>query len=164
MERFLAYEREIDRYRQRLRDLSVTPNAAKAAGIHINHDGVRRDGMELLALDSVAFLDLVKFDSEMKSCPTPIAEKLETEARYSVYLDRQRRDIERLDRDRDVLIPDDFDFRMHSGLSGEMRAKLHEIRPRSLAEAGVIEGVTPSALVLLSALLQRHSEKRNALC
>lgn len=162
LDRFLAHEQEIDLYRHRLRRLSVTPNSARSAGIHINHDGVRRDGMELLALEGVSISDLAIFDSDMKLCPAPIAEKLEIEARYAVYLDRQQRDIDRLNRDRDIVIPDDFDFRAHSGLSGEIRSKLHESRPRSLAEAGAIEGVTPSALVLLSALLQRHGERRSA--
>lgn len=120
--------------------------------------------MALLALEDVSIRTLGVFDSDLKSCPAAIADKLEIEARYAVYLDRQRRDIERLNRDRDIVIPDDFDFRLHSGFSGEIRTKLHEIRPRSLAEAGAIEGVTPSALVLLSALLQRHAERRSLSC
>lgn len=162
LERFLAQEREVDYYRRKLQKLSVTPNAAKLAGIRVNHDGVRRDGMELLAFESVSISDIVEFDSEMKSCPATVAEKLEIEARYSVYLDRQQRDIERLERDRNILIPDDFDFQAHTGLSGEVRSKLDESRPRTLAEAGMIEGVTPAALVLLAALLHRHVEKRRA--
>lgn len=164
LEKFSEHERETDYFRQKLLQLSVTPNAAVAAGIQVNHDGVRRHGMALLALEDVSIRTLGVFDSDLKSCPAAIADKLEIEARYAVYLDRQQRDIERLNRDRDIVIPDDFDFRLHSGFSGEIRTKLHEIRPRSLAEAGAIEGVTPSALVLLSALLQRHAERRSLSC
>lgn len=163
-DQFSARRDEIDRFRSRLRSLSVTPNEAGAAGILVNRDGVRRDGMALLALEGVSFNNLSVFDSELKLCPAAVAEKLEIEARYAVYLDRQQRDIDRLNRDRDTLIPDDFDFRSHSGLSGEIRAKLYEQRPRSLAEAGAIEGVTPSALVLLAALLQRHAQNRSQSC
>jgi tRNA uridine 5-carboxymethylaminomethyl modification enzyme len=93
-----------------------------------------------------------------------LAEKLETEARYSVYLQRQQRDIDRLNRDRDVVIPSDFDFGAHGGLSNEIAAKLGAARPRSLADAGAIEGITPSALVLLSALLQKHAQGRDVSC
>jgi tRNA uridine 5-carboxymethylaminomethyl modification enzyme len=164
LDRFLAHERDIQHFRERLRRLSVTPNAANAAGIRVNRDGVRRDGLALLALEGVSIRDLIEFDSDLKSCSVAIAEKLTVEAQYAVYLDRQQRDIDRLNRDRDVIIPEDFDFRDHTGLSGEVRVKLHANRPRSLADAGAIEGVTPSALVLLSALLQRHAEKRNATC
>jgi tRNA uridine 5-carboxymethylaminomethyl modification enzyme len=164
LDKFSEHERETEFFRQKLLRLSLTPNAARAAGIQVNHDGVRRNGMELLALEDVSVLTLARFDSDLKLCPAAISDKLEIEARYAVYLDRQKRDIERLNRDRDVAIPEDFDFRLHSGFSGEIRTKLHESRPRSLAEAGEIEGVTPSALVLLSALLQRHAEKRGPSC
>ncbi len=73
----------------------------------------------------------------------------------AVYLDRQARDIERLQRDMDMRIPEDFHFTSHSGFSAELRQKLNSIRPRSVAEAAAIEGMTPTALVLLAALIQK---------
>ncbi|MGL5447565.1 MAG: tRNA uridine-5-carboxymethylaminomethyl(34) synthesis enzyme MnmG [Rhabdaerophilum sp.] len=160
-DRFAMQRDELSRYKSRLLALSLTPNELKAAGILVNHDGVRRDGMTLLALAGVSIDCLAAFDSELKSCSVVIAEKLEIEAKYAVYLDRQQRDIDRLNRDRETAIPADFDFHSHTSLSGEIRIKLHERRPRSLAEASGIEGMTPSALVLLSALLRRHEQQRS---
>jgi tRNA uridine 5-carboxymethylaminomethyl modification enzyme len=84
---------------------------------------------------------------------------LETEAKYAVYLDRQARDVERLRRDMNMLIPEDLAYGDHSGFSGEIRQKLTSIRPRSMAEAAEIEGMTPTALLLLSALVQRNKAK-----
>lgn len=159
--RFTDRQRELQRFRSRLLSMSISPSQANAAGISVNRDGIRRDGMALLALDSVSFDDLIVFDSELKSCPGPLAEALEIEAHYAVYLERQQRDIDRIKRDLDVLIPSDFDFRLYPALSNEIRSKLDAQRPRSLAEAGRIEGVTPSALVLLAALLRQDVQRRS---
>lgn len=147
---------EVDAIRQRLKAISITPKAAEKAGIPLSQDGVRRDGMGLLALPSVSFEDLVEFDSGLKSTPAHVREALEVEARYAVYLDRQARDIERLERDRALRIPDGFDYALHPGFSGEVRQKLQSIRPRTIAEASQIEGMTPTALILLAALVQRE--------
>ncbi|MCA3600875.1 MAG: tRNA uridine-5-carboxymethylaminomethyl(34) synthesis enzyme MnmG [Methylobacterium sp.] len=156
---FRSQQEQIDSVRQRLRMLSVTPNQAAAVGLSLNHDGVRRNGLELMALPGVQFSTLEAFDAELKGTPAPVREKLETEAKYAVYLDRQARDVERLRRDMNMLIPEDLAYGDHSGFSGEIRQKLTSIRPRSMAEAAEIEGMTPTALLLLSALVQRNKAK-----
>ncbi|MCA3626463.1 MAG: tRNA uridine-5-carboxymethylaminomethyl(34) synthesis enzyme MnmG [Methylobacterium sp.] len=156
---FRSQQEQIDSVRQRLRMLSVTPNQAAAVGLSLNHDGVRRNGLELMALSGVQFSTLEAFDAELKGTPAPVREKLETEAKYAVYLDRQARDVERLRRDMNMLIPEDLAYGDHSGFSGEIRQKLTSIRPRSMAEAAEIEGMTPTALLLLSALVQRNKAK-----
>ncbi|MCA3605412.1 MAG: tRNA uridine-5-carboxymethylaminomethyl(34) synthesis enzyme MnmG [Methylobacterium sp.] len=156
---FRSQQEQIDSVRQRLRMLSVTPSQAAAVGLSLNHDGVRRNGLELMALPGVQFSTLEAFDAELKGTPAPVREKLETEAKYAVYLDRQARDVERLRRDMNMLIPEDLAYGDHSGFSGEIRQKLTSIRPRSMAEAAEIEGMTPTALLLLSALVQRNKAK-----
>ncbi|MFN7320241.1 MAG: FAD-dependent oxidoreductase, partial [Methylobacterium sp.] len=156
---FRAQQEQIDSVRQRLRWISVTPNQAAGHGLSLNHDGVRRNGLQLLALPGVQFATLEAFDAELKLTPVPVREKLEIEAKYMVYLERQARDVERLRRDMDLLIPAEFAYEDHPGFSGEVRQKLASIRPRSMAEAAEIEGMTPTALLLLSALVQRSKDK-----
>lgn len=146
------------KFRQRLSSLSVSPREAGIHGIRINGDGLRRDGFALLSMPDVNFSSLMPFDSQLSECPDWGREALETEARYHVYLDRQREDISRLKRDQAISIAPDFDFDSVVGLSAEVRAKMKSIRPRSIAEASEIEGITPSALVLLSAVMRRKSK------
>lgn len=146
---------EIDRFRDRLLRMQLSPQEAGAHGLRINADGLRRDGLALLSMPHVQFSDLVSIDDELAACPDWVREALETEARYHVYLDRQREEIERMSRDRKFQVPQQFDYAAVSGLSGELRTKLESIRPRSLAEAADIEGMTPSALVLLAAIIRR---------
>jgi tRNA uridine 5-carboxymethylaminomethyl modification enzyme len=58
-----------------------------------------------------------------------------------------------------VKIPGDFQYGALGGLSSELRLKLERIRPTSLAQAAVIEGMTPAALTLLLAKLRQASRQ-----
>ncbi len=68
--------------RTRLKALSVSPNEAMSAGLMVNRDGVRRNGLELLALPGVDFEKVTQFDSELKSTSELVRKKIEIEARY----------------------------------------------------------------------------------
>lgn len=148
------------RYRSELEALSVSPDEALRHGIRVNLDGVRRTGLHLLSLADARLTDLHSLAPGLQTCPDWAAEALETEARYHVYLDRQRDEIARMERDRQLVFPAEFTFAAVPGLSAELRDKLESIRPRSLSEAHAIEGMTPSALVLLAAMIRKHSGSR----
>ena len=79
-----------------------------------------------------------------------VRERLETDATYAVYLDRQQADIAAYRRDEGVVLPDELDFQGLPGLSNEIKAKLDRVRPRTLGQAARIEGITPAALTLLA--------------
>jgi tRNA uridine 5-carboxymethylaminomethyl modification enzyme len=81
------------------------------------------------------------------------------DALYAKYLDRQSQDVEAIRRDEGEAIPDDFDFRTLSGLSGELKQKLQRVRPATLAQAGRVEGMTPAALTLILAKLRQARRK-----
>lgn len=140
-----------------LSDICLSPHEAGKLGIAVNADGARRNGLALLALPHVTFDQMIALEPRLSNCPDWARHLLEIEAQYSVYLERQREDIERLERDRGMLIPADFDYHAVVGLSAELRAKLESIRPRFISAAADIEGMTPSALLLLIALLRKAS-------
>jgi tRNA uridine 5-carboxymethylaminomethyl modification enzyme len=77
--------------------------------------------------------------------------------KYSGYVDRQRREAERVARAGARAIPDGLRFRELSGLSNELVEKLEAVRPETLGRASRIDGMTPAALALLVAHLARHS-------
>ena len=81
--------------------------------------------------------------------------RLEADAKYAVYLDRQAEDVARYRREDAMALPDDLDYRSISGLSTELREKFATVRPRSLGQAGRIEGMTPAALALVAAHARR---------
>jgi tRNA uridine 5-carboxymethylaminomethyl modification enzyme len=86
-------------------------------------------------------------------------EQLEIEALYATYVERQERDAQALARDEAQAIPDTLDYDDLTGLSAELRGKLSRIRPRTLAQAGRIDGMTPAALALILTRIRRDQRK-----
>ena len=80
---------------------------------------------------------------------------LETEFKYEGYLKRQTASIERLRRQHDRKIPADFRFDGVPGLSREMVQRLSQVRPETLGHAGRVPGVTPAAVAVISAYIDR---------
>ena len=82
-------------------------------------------------------------------------EQLAIDAQYAVYLDRQEADIASMRRDEQKAIPDDIDYNAIAGLSMELRQKLTQLRPQTIAQAQAMDGMTPAAVTLLLAVLRR---------
>ena len=87
--------------------------------------------------------------------PTHLVRRLEADAKYSVYLNRQAEDVARYRRDDSAALPADLDYGRLSGLSNEIKQKFIAVRPVSLGQARRIEGVTPAALALIAAHARR---------
>jgi tRNA uridine 5-carboxymethylaminomethyl modification enzyme len=137
------------------RGLSVTPNEAERHGVMLRKDGQRRSAFELLAYPNMGVADLARIWPSLGSLEPKIAEQLEIEAKYDVYLSRQAADVDSYRRDENLALPDDLDYGALAGLSNETRQKLQAHRPRTIGHAGRIEGITPAALTLLVAHLHR---------
>jgi tRNA uridine 5-carboxymethylaminomethyl modification enzyme len=84
---------------------------------------------------------------------------IETEIKYAGYLEQQRRAIERLKKAEQRAIPEWFDYASVSGLSREMKEKLQRVRPRTLAQAGNIPGVTPAAVSLVNVYIEIQARR-----
>jgi len=80
--------------------------------------------------------------------------------KYAGYIDRQRREAERMARAGARSIPEHFSYHGLSGLSNELVEKLEAARPTSLGHASRIDGMTPAALALLAAHLEQRPERR----
>ncbi|WP_312404131.1 tRNA uridine-5-carboxymethylaminomethyl(34) synthesis enzyme MnmG [Rhizobium sp.] len=157
-ERFSAYVEAFDSGRNRLRSLSLTPNEAAQHGLHLNRDGQRRSAYEILSHPEMEIARLAQIWGELSAISPKVAEALEIEAGYAVYMDRQANDIRSAQRDEALVMPDNFDFDSISGLSNELKLKLRRAQPRTIAQAAKIEGMTPAAVTLLLALV-RKAEK-----
>ncbi|MDC9810447.1 tRNA uridine-5-carboxymethylaminomethyl(34) synthesis enzyme MnmG [Rhizobium binxianense] len=160
--RFTAYQTDIGAGRSLLQSLAVTPNEARRAGLNINLDGQRRTAYDLLSYPNYDFAALRHVWPEALAGIAPkIAEALEIEAGYSVYLDRQASAIADQQRDEERQIPADFDYGALAGLSNELKLKLNAVRPFNIAQAAIVEGMTPAAIALLLVHLRRlHSSTR----
>lgn len=141
---------------------TLTPNEARTHGIHINQDGVRRNAIDLLAIPEVDFDRLIAIWPELAEIAPEIRRQVSADALYRNYIERQQRETEALKRDEAVAIPADLAFDDIDGLSNELKEKLRLVRPRTLAQAGRIEGMTPAALTLILARIRKASRTQAA--
>jgi len=153
--RFRDKQQALAGLRDRLEALTLTPNAAKAHGIALNQDGIRRSAFTLLSRPDVAWEDVCRAWPGLASVPAPLAEQVMTDAHYAVYLDRQAAEIASHRRDEDLAIPASLAFDSVPGLSNEIRLKLERERPATLGQASRMDGMTPAALTLLAVWARR---------
>ena len=117
--------------------------------------------LDLLKRPELRYHDLVKPDDPM-SASQDVAEQIEIQAKYSGYIDRQKQEIEKLHRQEGTKIPKSLKINQIQGLSNEVKQKLLDVRPETLAQASRIPGVTPAAISILLVYLKKHSEKKTA--
>ena len=82
---------------------------------------------------------------------------LEIDAKYDVYLKRQTADVDAFRRDEGLVLAD-VDYAEVPGLSNEARTKLQAAQPRTIGQAGRLDGMTPAALGILAAYLAPRGE------
>ena len=87
---------------------------------------------------------------------------VETEIKYSGYLQQQEKAIERLKKAESKLIPEWFDYSSIPGLSREMREKLSKVRPQSIGQASRLPGVTPAAVSLINVHVELQARQRKS--
>ncbi|MCZ0927628.1 MULTISPECIES: tRNA uridine-5-carboxymethylaminomethyl(34) synthesis enzyme MnmG [Halomonadaceae] len=85
-----------------------------------------------------------------------VAEQVQIQAKYQGYIDRQQDEIDKLKRHEAMPLPADLDYHRVEGLSNEIRQKLSEARPETLAQAARISGVTPAAVSILLIQLKKR--------
>lgn len=160
-----AYESkaaDLELARSMLRDVSFTPGQLRAAGHTISEDGTRRSGLELLGLPGFGADTLELLHPPFADTAEPIKTQLAKEMVYASYLRRQESQIAALRADEAKEIPRDLDYSAISGLSRELSLKLKAAQPKTLAQAARIDGMTPAALVLLLARIQRQDKRAQA--
>jgi tRNA uridine 5-carboxymethylaminomethyl modification enzyme len=137
------------------RSVSLTPSEAGRHGLPLNQDGQRRIAFELLSFPTIGIDELARIWPQFGEIPRKIAEQLEIDAKYAVYMSRQAADIAAFRRDEALELPEDIDYAGVNGLSNEARQRLADLRPRTIGQAGRIDGVTPATLTLLVGHLRR---------
>lgn len=139
--------------------LSVTPNAAARHGLSLNRDGHRRSAYDLLAYPEIGWAEVSAIWPELSAIDSGIATHVEIDAKYAVYLKRQVADVEAFRRDEGLLLTG-IDYQAVPGLSNEARNRLEKAQPRTVGQAGRLDGLTPAALGILAAYLRREARRK----
>ena len=112
--------------------------------------------LELMRRPYISYELIAKVIGRGEGVTPAMAQRIETEIRYAGYIAREERLIRDIQRHENVKIPDDFDYSPIEMITLEAREKLQKIRPRTLAQAGRIPGVSPSDLAQLSIVLLKQ--------
>ncbi|MGB0659455.1 MAG: tRNA uridine-5-carboxymethylaminomethyl(34) synthesis enzyme MnmG [Mangrovicoccus sp.] len=139
-----------------------SPKDLASAGISVAQDGARRTAYDVLAFPNMTPDKILPLVPEFATVAPDIQTQLCRDALYAQYMERQQRDVETLQKEEQTVIPEDFSFSAISSLSNELRSKLERERPRTIAQAGRIEGMTPAALLVLVAHLRRLAGAKSA--
>ncbi|UTA47940.1 tRNA uridine-5-carboxymethylaminomethyl(34) synthesis enzyme MnmG [Simiduia sp. 21SJ11W-1] len=109
---------------------------------------------DLLKRPELRYEDLPKPSAEPVS--GDVSEQVEIAIKYAGYIDRQQEDIDRLRANEALALPEALDYQAVDGLSNEVKQKLAEAKPQTLARAARIPGVTPAAVSLLMIYLKKR--------
>ena len=151
----------IELERQRLKNTWVQPGSDEAAKLaqHIENKLSREYNLfELLKRPELTHQNIASlYPEDGNSVNQTVADQVEIDAKYSGYINRQQQEIDRMHRHENTIIPTNFDYQAISGLSNEVKQKLSDAMPETLARAARIPGVTPAAISLLLVSLKKHA-------
>ena len=114
------------------------------------YDLLKRPEIKYEHIQSLNHLDLPLVSED-------VAFQVEIQSKYKGYIDRQLLDIDKMQKNENIKIPEDFNYTGISGLSNEVIQKLTTVKPVSIGQASRISGITPAALSLLLIQLKKRS-------
>lgn len=162
---FLQKQEMLRVSRETLQELSLTPTEARAHGLNLNQDGVRRSAFELLSYEALGFEGLTQIWPSLAVISPVIQRQLSIESLYARYLERQSLDIESFKKEEGLLIPEALYDEALPSLSTEIKSKLMASKPATIGAASRIPGMTPAALVALIAHIKKcHRGGRMVVC
>lgn len=165
-EKFSRKREAIEAETARLRALWATPGNALGREVEATLGVAVSRETNVLDLIKRPELDYAKVTSVPGIGPAvedaKVAEQVEIGVKYAGYLDRQRDEIERQQRNESTPVPEGFDYAAVRGLSAEAQQKLERVRPQTIGQAQRIPGMTPAAISLLLVHLERARRSRVA--
>ncbi|MCH7879647.1 MAG: tRNA uridine-5-carboxymethylaminomethyl(34) synthesis enzyme MnmG, partial [candidate division Zixibacteria bacterium] len=155
LEKFALLKRETEEEIRRLE--SVRLNVAKLGQLSArigrkNHVSLA----DLLRMPSVGYADIADLDKDKLEVPQEVIERAAIRIRYAGYIEKQNREIARFKKLEGEKIPESFLYLSLVGLKNEAKEKFTKFRPRSLGQAGRIEGITSGDIAVLAVALKRH--------
>ncbi|RJE83530.1 tRNA uridine-5-carboxymethylaminomethyl(34) synthesis enzyme MnmG [Paracoccus onubensis] len=162
-ERRGRYEARQSKYlaaRSKAEEQAHSPNDLLQGDIQVRLDGQRRSIFSLLGMRELPIQKVCAIAPWLEKIDPETLQQLLNDSLYHRYVDRQKRDAEALRADENIPLAADIDYSDIAGLSSELRIKLTDVRPSTLAAAARIEGITPAALTLLIAVSRSAERKR----
>jgi tRNA uridine 5-carboxymethylaminomethyl modification enzyme len=163
-ERYDAVERKrrtIEEELKRLKETWLKPTREineklSALGFDPIREGV--NALQFLCRPEVTYEMIMALSSPLLPLTEEIIEQVTIEAKYAGYIERQRKEVERMRRLEEREIPPDFDYTAIKGMCTEAKEKLMRFRPRTVGQASRISGVNPTDISLLLIQIEKKRE------
>lgn len=156
----------IEKERQRLRDIRVHPQSESVKEINaILNTPLSKEatGEDLLRRPEMDYNRLMTLSDFAPGVDSPAAaQQVEIQVKYEGYISRQQDEIQRQLRNENATLPVDLDYKLVSGLSNEVVAKLNDHKPTSIGQASRISGITPAAISILLVWLKKQGLLRRS--
>jgi len=152
---FALQQAALDAARATMLAARMSPSQLQKRGVAVNQDGVLRSAFDLLRYGATSQSEMAEIWPELMGIAPEVFEKVEIEAHYHGYLDRQEADIRAFQRDESLSLPTDLSYEAIGSLSTELKTKLSATRPATLGAASRIPGITPAALTALLRYVRR---------
>ena len=152
---------DIEREKERLKNFKLSPYQINK--LHKKSKAKRQTGVsafELLKRPEITYEDLCEI-LNISPEKSEIALDVTTNQKYSGYIQRQKKEIKKVKKNENALIPEQIDFNQIEGLSNESKQKLSLVKPKTLAHAQRIPGLTPAAISLLLVHIKKKSLQKD---
>ena len=155
---------DIQKEKERLRNHKVSlKQLNEISGKQTVKSNVNITALEALKRPEVSYEEMCKVLG-IEPAKEEVAIDVITDKKYSGYIERQKKEIKKIKKNENALIPEQINFNDIEGLSNESKQKLSAVSPRTLAHAQRIPGLTPAAIsLLLVHIKKREYLKNNAL-
>lgn len=155
-EAFYQMEERLSEAKSILERVDLTPNQMQDYGIKISQDGKRRSMLDILALPTVSNQQILEILPQLQNVDPRILHKIKTQSLYQALEERTRQDIKIFNEENAIELPHDLDFSKIGGLSNEVRLKLNNAKPKTIADAKAIQGITPAAIIAIQIYLKKY--------
>ena len=155
---------DIQKEKERLRNHKVSlKQLNEISGKQTVKSNANITALEALKRPEVSYEEMCKVLG-IEPAKEEVAIDVITDKKYSGYIERQKKEIKKIKKNENALIPEQINFNDIEGLSNESKQKLSAVSPRTLAHAQRIPGLTPAAIsLLLVHIKKREHLKNNAL-
>ncbi|MDN3647344.1 tRNA uridine-5-carboxymethylaminomethyl(34) synthesis enzyme MnmG [Reinekea marina] len=117
---------------------------------------------DLLKRPELTYSDIEQAAAPDAPLSIDAAEQVEIAAKYEGYISRQQEEIESMRRHENTKLPETLDLDNVGGLSNEVKQKLKQVQPETLAQASRIQGVTPAAISMLYIHIKKHNASKQS--
>ena len=157
--RLVSEKRDIiNSFTEKTKTMVIPNRKLEELGINQKKDGKKRSFHDVLALNGILDETLQKLWKDFFNYDLDVREFVRADAKYNYYIQRQKSDVDRLQKNINTVIPKNMDFKKIEGLSSELKIKLSQANPQHIHEASKVDGMTPSGLMLLISKINSYKK------